>query len=200
MKRIGIFGMSGNPPHCSHLAIANECIRRNLVDKVWVLPTYNHTQKQNSASFEQRVKMCQMMFGNGLFSKIKVKRYEEMNKSGYMFDMIAILKSMFEKHEFYIIIGRDCADSISSWFNYEALRSTVPFIVFERFGMKEDFGLETWYFFKPHQMVTALGCDVSSTRVRSLVKCKEFSIIGNLTNKKIAEYIKKENLYEDITN
>jgi len=198
MKKIGILGGSFNPPHISHLAIVKACLEKNLVNEVWVLPTYNHPHKNNQVSFEHRIKMCKLIFPS-LFGRIKVKRYEEMNISGRMYDMIAILRFMFEKYNFSVIIGRDCADHINTWANYESLIQSVPFIIFERGDYIEQH-LETWYLIKPHQMLLIKNCECSSTYIRKLLSRGNFNCATALTNKKIVRFIKKEKLYENIEN
>jgi nicotinate-nucleotide adenylyltransferase len=198
MKKIGILGGSFDPPHISHKSIVDACLEKGLVDEVWVLPTYNHTQKNNIASFEQRIKMCKMLFCK-LFGKVKVQDFERCNRSGCMYDMIAILRSMFENYHFYVIIGRDCADNIDTWMHTEALLQTVPFIVFER-GDYAGTNLDTWYFMEPHKFLSIERCDISSTEVRGLVKRKLFNLVRVLTNQKVSDFIRRNKLYEDSSN
>ena len=194
MKRIGIFGGSFDPCHCSHKAIIDACLEKGLVDEVWVLPTYNHIQKNNIATFEQRIKMCKMMFCKR-FGKVKVQDFERCNRSGCMYDMIAILRSMFENHHFFVVIGRDCADNIDTWMHSQSLLQTVPFIVFER-GDYIGTNLDTWYFREPHKFLAVDGCDFSSTYVRKLADKKKFGLVRCLTNKKVSDFIRKNRLYE----
>lgn len=198
MKTIGIFGGSFDPPHCSHKAIIDECIKRNFVDEVWVMPSCNHPHKENQASFEQRIKMCKMMFTRW-FYPVRVENFERCNATGTTLNLLKVLKGFMPEYEFRFIIGRDCADNIQSWYRPEELIQQVPFIVFER----EDYApknLNTWYLVKPHCLISVKNCGISSTIIRKLVKNDCFKLVRILTNKKLVKYIQKERIYEDITN
>lgn len=198
-KRVGIYGGSFDPPHRSHKSIVDHCVKNNLVDEVWVLPSYNHTQKDIIVSFEQRIKMCKMMFCSLFKRRIKVKDYEKYNDDGSMFSLIVILRRMFPDYEFYIIIGKDCADKINTWKHTTALIDNIKFIVFDR----EDYYPQTtatWYFEKPHQFIEVPGCFISSTYVRKLASKKYFNLVKLLANKKISNFINKGKLYENPTN
>jgi len=198
MKRIGIFGGSFDPPHCSHKAIIDECIKRKLVDEVWVMPSCNHPHKSNQASFEQRIKMCKMMFTRWLYP-VRVENFERCNASGTTLNLLRILREFMPEVEFKFIIGRDCADNIQSWYKPNELIHQVPFIVFERNDYAHK-GLDTWYIVKPHCLVSVNGCSTSSTVVRNLVKDNHHRLVRVFTNKKVARYIQKEKLYENIGN
>lgn len=191
--RIGIFGGSFDPVHVSHQSIANECIKRKLVDEVWVLPASHHRQKDNIATFEQRLKMSKLLFEKP-FGRVKVKDFEILNPSGAMIHMILILMVMFKQHTFSIIIGRDCADNINTWLEWTKLIKMIPFIVFER----EDYtaNMSTWYLTSPHHLLQVKGkCFFSSTYVRKLLGEKKFVCAGAITGQKVIKYIQKNGLY-----
>ena len=193
MKRIGIFSGSFDPCHVSHLAIIDECIKRNLVDEVWVLPSSRHCQKNNVATFEHRLKMCKLLFEKP-FNHVKVKDLERFNPSGATIHMVLILMEMFKKYHFSIIIGQDCADNIKTWVAYQKLIDMVPFIIFER----EDYttNMSTWYLTSPHHLFQVKGkCFFSSTYVRKLLGEKKFVCAGVITGQKVIKYIQKNGLY-----
>lgn len=199
MKYIGIMGGSFDPPHLSHKAIADECIRRKLVDQVWILPAYHHVEKKNIATFEQRIKMCKIMFG-GLFSKIKVKNFEKWNREGTTFNLLKILQKQFPHYRFTIIIGEDCADHIDTWFRYEELIKSYFFIVFKR----EDyfnFKPKDWYKEKPHKFIKVNKCFYSSSLIRKYFLKKHYNLIKLMISKKVFKYIIKEQIdYENHKN
>jgi len=189
--RIGILGISADPPTDSHLSIATACIEKKLVDEVWVLPSFNHTQKNNIASFSQRLYMCKLMFGKW-FSPIKVKDYEKYNETGTMFNLLDYLSSKY-KYEFFIIVGRDCADNIETWFKNKELIKTFPFIVFNRgdySGKNKD-----WYLSQPHRLIKIDKCYGSSTLVRKLISRCHYNIASIMSSKKVIRYINNKKLY-----
>lgn len=195
MKHIGILGGSFDPPHKSHKAVIDKCFQMKLVNEVWVLPTYHHVQKIPQASFEQRIKMCKIMFERFL-KPIKVKDFERCNRVGSTYNLIRILKGMFEKYRFSIIIGRDCAENIESWIEYQDLIQTIPFIVFERQYWGEF--NHTWYLKEPHQLIHLPGSFISSTMIRKLLRQDHINLASHFTNVKLVNYIQKEKIvYEN---
>lgn len=199
MKRIGIFGGSFDPPQFSHKVIIDSCLKQKLVDEVWVLPAYSHRQKENIATFNQRLDMCELMFRRW-FVPIKVLHYDLYNLSSSSHEMINLLSKWFDrKYTFSIIIGRDCADNIETWLNYEELIATVPFIVFDR----RDYiscNPKEWYRSSPNRLIEVPGCDFSSTYVRRLLGNHLYKLATLLTNKKLIGYIQQEKLYENPPN
>jgi nicotinate (nicotinamide) nucleotide adenylyltransferase len=195
MKRIGIFGGSFDPPHHNHKDIIEQCLQMKLVDEVWVLPAFHHVQKENATSFEQRIKMCKIMFEKFL-KPIKVKDFEVCNRSGATLDMVRILRGMFNRYSFSVIIGRDCAENIETWVQYKTLIQEVPFIVFEREhcgDYKKD-----WYLNEPHRLINNKGSFISSTDVRKLLSKGHYNVAGCLTSEKLIDFIRKEKItYEN---
>lgn len=195
-KVIGIFGLSGDPPQASHKTIIDHCIKYNLVDEVWVIPSHSHTQKTNIASFNQRMKMCTLMF-TGWFKPVKVLDYDFYNPSGTMYRLMEMIikDHQFDNVKFKIIIGRDCADNIESWYNWKYLIDKYPFIVFDREEFKYQKHLE-WYNRSKHQLIISNDdLDLSSTYVRKLIKEDRFHLVNTATNKKVVKYIIKNKLY-----
>ena len=62
--RIGVFGLSGNPPHAGHEAIVRYLSTCSSFDAIWIIPVYKHmySSKQSLARYEDRLEMCQRCF------------------------------------------------------------------------------------------------------------------------------------------
>lgn len=200
MKKIGIFGLSGDPPHISHKRIIDYCIKNNLVDEVWVVPSYLHTQKKNIATYDQRFKMCEMMFEGS--KRIKVSMIDVINKSGTMFELIYKLNECFNsdnkpEYDFSIIIGKDCADNIESWYKWNELINENTFIVFDR-GDYRSKNIKNWYI-NGHHYYTISGCDFSSSYIR---KCfferGNYNLAKMLTCEKVVEYCFINEIYRRV--
>lgn len=201
MKRVGIFGGSFDPPTVSHYDIIDGCIANKVVDEVWVIPSNNHTQKNNYASFHQRMKMCKIMFKR-LFHPVKVKDDDLHNHSGRTLDLMNILnlkynrtnKHQNKKYEFYIIIGEDCADNIESWCEWKRLISEYKFIVVKRNDYFR-YDSKDWYKKNPHKFISLDGCGFSSTYLRGMLSKGFLNLATMLTSPKIVRYVTKNSLY-----
>jgi nicotinate (nicotinamide) nucleotide adenylyltransferase len=195
MKKIGIFGISADPPHASHKAIIEACLKKKLVNEVWVLPSDNHTQKKNIASFGQRIEMCKLMFKSWKYPII-VKDFELYNNSGTTLRMINRLEFLFKKYKFYFIAGEDQADNIETWYSYKELIEKYPFIVFQR-GDYVSKNPKDWYLSKPHTVVSIEGCGISSTQVRRAINQSLYNLAETMTNDEVVRYILGSCLYEN---
>jgi len=196
MKKIGIFGISADPPHASHKAIIDACLKKKLVNEVWVLPSNNHTQKKNIASFAQRIDMCKLMFETKWSSSVKVKDFEIFNTRGTTLHMINRLEFLFKKYKFYLIVGEDCADNIETWYSYKELIEKYPFIVFQR-GDYVSKNPKDWYLSEPHKVMSVDGCWNSSTEIRKILNQSLYNLAETMTNDKVVRYILGRCLYEN---
>lgn len=191
-KKIGILGGSFDPPHNSHKAIVNFCIKNKIVDEVWIIPSFNHLQKNNIASFEDRIEMCKLMF-TGWLKPVKVLDIDKLNGQGSAFNLMGLLYNEYEDYDFYYIIGRDCADNIDTWVNYKTLIRTTPFIIFQRSDyVSKECG---WIERSHHQQFAIDGCDWNSTALRKILKPRCYRVAEFMTSKKVIKYIIKEGLY-----
>jgi nicotinic acid mononucleotide adenylyltransferase len=64
--KIGIFGLSANPPTYlgGHAGIVRYLVKEDLFDEIWILPVYRHSYASKNAleQFEHRVQMCILNF------------------------------------------------------------------------------------------------------------------------------------------
>ena len=60
------------------------------MDRVWVMPSYNHPFAKNMAPYEDRFAMCEQAFG--IFEGVNVKPDEKQNPTGLMYDLIGGLR------------------------------------------------------------------------------------------------------------
>ena len=58
-----IFGGSFNPPHLAHVLAVTVVRAREEVDRVLVIPTYQHPFAKSLAPYDDRVKMCELAMG-----------------------------------------------------------------------------------------------------------------------------------------
>ncbi len=183
--KIALFGGSFNPIHNGHIKIAEELLKRKLVEEVWLIPCGNHAFNKELASAEFRLNLIKVVIASN--PQIKVVDIELNNKKSYTSETIASLKKRFS-HDFYFIIGEDNLHSLDKWNNFEYLKNNVNFILVSRPGYSENNDKIKIY------AKLELHLPYSSTEIRTNLK-NEKSIKG-LVPEKIEEILYGESSYK----
>jgi nicotinate-nucleotide adenylyltransferase len=187
-KKIGILGGTFNPPHITHLMIADQVANQLGLDKVLFIPDYlpPHADLKTTIAAEHRVEMVRLAIeDNPLFDLDLI----EINRGGqsYTFDTIKALKEMHPENDYYFIIGGDMADYLPTWHRIDELVKLVQFVGVDRPAYeRQDRYPIIW--------VDTPKTDISSTKIRQNVKngCS----IKYQVPQKVEEYIKEHKLYE----
>ena len=185
--RIGIFGGSFNPPHKTHLQIANYLLDNGLVDKVIYVPAgVKYKYKNNLVSNMDRFNMLKLMIqGN---DNLDVSDNEFTDEVTYTYQTLDYFRSLYPDAEIYFICGADNLDYIDKWENAEYILKNYPIIVFKRgdYKLKELYGARI--------IVSNMDLsEVSSTSIRNRLKNNDFSI--EELPLEVLDYIKENGLY-----
>lgn len=207
---VAILGLAGNPIHLGHIQLAQFVLNvSKKIDEVWLMPSYDHMQKNDMVSAEHRFEMCKI--AAKVDKRIKVFDYEIVNKLGgetyYLFKKLKEEKNItiegntysVDKFRFYMIIGIDNANKFHTWVNFEELEKLAKFIVVPRKGVDRDYSVN-WYTQKPHIFINNETpiIDVSSTEIRRLLnKPIEIQIheISKYLDENVWKYIIENKLY-----
>jgi len=186
-KKVGLLGLSANPPHNGHLEIAELLLRKKLVDAVWLVPCYKHPFDKSLISFEHRWKMALLMENK----KIQASNIEfRLKGKSYTVKTVRALKKEYPRCDFFWILGSDIVKkkSYKKWKNWPELSFLVNFLAVPRTGFKLNK--------VPPGFILVKGkiSDISSTEVRERVR-RGLSIDG-LVPQKIKEYIEKHKPYK----
>lgn len=196
-KKIGLLGGTFNPVHNGHLNIAKELLRKKIVNEVWFLPVYMHTEKTGKmVSFEERVEMVRLVLEKGM----KVSEFEKdlylVNKNkNYSVETIRSLKMEYPEYEFKWIVGENLLDEIPRWEHSNDFLDEVQLIVYP-IGIKSLKEIKENKVIKRNKSLIATGVKmqkVSSTEIREKMKKKKD--IKDLVPEKVLNYIKKKKFY-----
>ncbi|NCP98398.1 hypothetical protein GW796_00795 [archaeon] len=107
MRNIGLFGLTGNPPHIGHLRAVEDALLS--CERVFVTPVFIHPFNKEFIEYEQRLKMITMLFQH-LKSvdiiELDKKFYMEKQQIPYSYDLLTYIKQ--EKSiDAKLIIGED---------------------------------------------------------------------------------------------
>lgn len=107
---IGIFGITGNPPHMGHLKVLQ--IASQDLDEVWVSPVYNHAFGKKFLDYDIRRKMIEAMLvdfplHNVFVHDLDKAYFEKYQDTVYSYNLLKFLKESYPQHDFKLIVGED---------------------------------------------------------------------------------------------
>ena len=145
------------------------------------------------ASGEDRLEMCRLAFEDDVF-EISSMELERGNRS-YTVETLRELKKIYPDDELYFIIGSDMLSTFTQWYCWEEILSLSYICAASREnGYVPDLSVYTDEQKKRFILLDAEPLEVSSTQLRNLIANDEEC---GLIDKKVMDYIKSKNLYDD---
>ncbi|OYD14079.1 nicotinate (nicotinamide) nucleotide adenylyltransferase [candidate division WOR-3 bacterium JGI_Cruoil_03_51_56] len=190
--KTGIFGGAFNPIHLAHLLVADDVRRRLKLNRVLFIPTSHPPHKSgNLTPYKRRVAMVKLALKE--WPKFGLCTIEEKRKGpSYTVDTLIELKSLYKYDSFYLIIGIDQYQEMSSWHQPGKLTRLARLVVMDRPGNARP-SLFPGHDPKHVQFLSVIPIDISSRIIRKrLAKGKSVRYILPVT---VLEYIKKHRLY-----
>lgn len=180
---VGVFGGSFNPPHLAHLLAVTVVLARFDVAKVLVVPTYQHPFAKALASYDDRVKMCELAMG--WLPRVEVSRVEEeLGGESRTLRTIEHLGAAHPDWQLRFIMGADLVVESSKWFGFARIMELAPPIVLGRVGVT--------YEGAPPPVLPA----ISSTEVRSMIGAGKWRELEPLVPKAVLDHARVRGLYE----
>ena len=129
--RYAIFGGSFDPPHLGHLQVVLNLLFREDIDRVMVVPCFNHKEKHNNSSVHTRVGFCQATFGD--LAGVDVSSIESViGGSGESINLVRALVEDYPEHSFRFALGEDLTESCKTWGGWDEIARLAPPIVIPR--------------------------------------------------------------------
>ena len=185
---IGILGGSFDPPHIGHYFVIQQVLELcPEIDKILLVPAYQHQWKPAFASVEARKNMLKCFVRN----RVEISDVEIRRKGiSYTIDTIKELKAQ-TKAQLYWIVGSDIVYEFERWERKDELIKEAHFLVFPRdpyhLPKKLPKGFEC---IQDKYLITT---NISSTAIRQRIKMGK-SIEG-LVPREVEKYIIKNKLY-----
>lgn len=187
--KIAILGGSFDPPHIGHFLVIRQILDyRADIDKIILVPTYQHQWKPHFTTTKDRLHMLSSL----VLEKTEVSTIEVSRKGiSYTIDTVQEIKKQTGA-EIYWIVGSDILFEYDKWDKKEDLEKEMTFLVFPRdpYHIPKNIpkGFEV---FSHKNLITT---NISSTNIRKRIQ--EGKSIENLVPQKVAKYILKKNLYK----
>ena len=182
MIKTGIFGGSFNPIHNGHISLARQLKEKAGLDEVWLMVSPQNPLKQNEDLLddEKRLEMVRLAL-EGEEGLIASDYEMHLPKPSYTWNTLQALSKDYPEREFVLLIGGDNWALFDKWYHAEDIKQNYRIVVYPRKGAEE--GIEG-----------VRLIDISSTDIRQRIK--EGRGIRRLVPKVVADYIRKEVLYE----
>lgn len=189
MTTIAVYGGSFDPPHVAHVLVACWARASAGVDRVIVVPTYQHVFDKRSAPYEDRVTMCSLAMAT--LEGVEVSRIERTLQESRTLPMLEALQEANPDARLRFVIGSDILPSTPRWYRWDAIAALAPPLLIGRRGYPVDpatlaeHGLEEPPLTMP---------ELSSTEVRRRL-ARGQSVAGRVPTA-VAEYARERRLYE----
>ena len=192
-------GGTFDPIHLGHIAAA-EAARINFsLAKVIFVPAGEPPHKAGKVTNSQhRLAMVKLAIEGNDFFEISDLEISKPGKS-YTVDTIAFFQELLGKQvELLFITGADAILDILTWYRVRELMQTCNFIAvtrpgFAELGLNQELEKMPRYVSQRVRVLEVPGLHISSTRIRADIGAgKE---VSGLVPEKVAQYIKKYNLY-----
>lgn len=180
-----VYGGSFNPPTIAHEAIVNKLKEEFNPKNIIIIPTGNAYNKKDLIPFEKRKEMLELVFPYVVSDVENTKTYK-----GTINTLDTLSK---EYDDIYFVMGADNLLQIKSWINYRTLLEKYHFIIITRDSLDIlKFIDENIKEYKDKFKFITLSFDVSSSKIRNDIEKNK-----NMLNKKVYDYIIKNNLYKE---
>jgi len=166
---IGLYFGSFNPVHVGHLIIANHIVNTTELDQVWFVISPQNPFKASASLLNEYQRLHLVNIAIDGETKLRASNVEfKLPKPSYTIDTLTYLSEKHPEHSFSIIMGSDGFQNLDKWKNYETLIKNYAIYIYKRpgFEITETFGANI-------KILDAPLLDISSTRIRSLIKEKK---------------------------
>jgi len=191
MQKIGIFGGAFDPIHIGHVILVQDVWENVELDKILFLVNYKPPHKEVYASFEDRFNMVKLAVeGIEYFEASDFEAVENIVPS-YTVNVLERLKGKLKDAKFFLILGADQYQALTSWYNYNRLVEMVNFVVLKRPGWWLNVTNTEKVIFLDERLI-----DISSTEIRERVR--QGKSIKYLVPEKVFHYITERGLYRRV--
>lgn len=130
---VGFFGGSFNPPHVSHVLVVSYVLATQPLDRVLVVPCYDHPLGKALAPFSHRRAMCERAFAH--LRDVEVSAVEqEMGETSRTLYTLRALQAAHPDWSLRLIIGADILGETERWFGWPEIVQIAPPLVLGRLG------------------------------------------------------------------
>ena len=132
--KLGILGGSFDPPHLGHLLLATTALALCDLDRVLVVPVYQHALGKELTPHEHRLRMCELAFAD--LPRVEVSALER--DLGGTSRTLRLIEALSERHRdasFRLIVGADILNEAHLWHAFDQIERRAPLLAVGRGGV-----------------------------------------------------------------
>jgi nicotinate-nucleotide adenylyltransferase len=200
-RNVAFYGGSFDPPHIGHAMVVSHLLLNDAsIDRVVVMPCFQHLEKKGLTPFAYRYEMCMRAFG--WLPRVEVSTLEEELGGGSLtVRTIRELKKRAWPHSLnvFVVMGSDLIKHAPEWEGWDELLHEATPLVVGRAGIPSESydgeavskggrRLKT-------PIYTPISPAVSSTEVRELLVAEKYDEVDRYLPKGVLDLIRERRLY-----
>lgn len=131
---LGVFGGAFDPPHAAHVMLVAYALAVAPVERVIVVPAFQHAFGKDMAPYADRVAMCERAFAH--LRDVEVSRIEErLGGPSYTLSTLEALRAEAPQRPLRLLIGADILGETARWHRFDRIREVAPPFVVGRGGV-----------------------------------------------------------------
>jgi nicotinate-nucleotide adenylyltransferase len=125
----GIFGGAFDPPHLGHLCVAALALATGELDRLLVVPTFDHPFGKRMASWAERLAMTRLAFAP--LARVEVSALEEtLPRPSLTLHTVTALCEGHPEVRWRLVIGSDTLRDRAAWHRFDdVVRLAEPLVV-----------------------------------------------------------------------
>jgi nicotinate-nucleotide adenylyltransferase len=183
--RVAVFGGSFNPPHYAHVLAATLVRSMGVVDRVLVVPTFQHAFGKPLAPFGDRAAMCRLAMG--WIPGVEVSEIEaDLGGDSLTVRTLEHLTKQHPDWALRLVIGADVLQESSKWVAFDRVTALAPPLVLGRMGVRGGGTGEP----------LPLLPEISSTAVRNFAAEEQWDEVAARVPAEVVKYLRARRLYD----
>ena len=196
--RLGVFGGAFDPPHVTHVALAELAVHQLALDKLLIIPTGQAWHKSRPLSAARhRTAMCELAFAAVAKAQLDLR---EIRREGptYTADTLNELRLQESPCDLFLIMGGDQARAFDTWHAFETILENATICIASRAISERTTANFSWQSLPVARVERLLMPEspVSATDIRQRVN--QGQAVQALVGSAVARYIADHRLYTDI--
>lgn len=180
--RVAIFGGSFNPPHVAHVLAVVYALEVAPIDRVLIVPVYQHPFSKELVAFDHRLAMCEAAMGWIPHTTISVVE-RDLGGDSLTLRTLTRLAQDHPDWRMRLLVGADVLADLPKWHRFDKIAEIAPPIVLGRAGITTDRA--------PFPVLPR----VSSTEVRDALARRDLDAVRPLLPSRVLAYIEEHGLY-----